>query len=177
MFKKSLALLFVIVVVISGCRTESEPAPFIPAKFDVLAIESRHEGLVDSQHPTLVGRWFLSLLSEGELGSRKSFHEFGMQDDSLLRNYDLSIAMNMIESGTLPEWAEPYFLEPPDDYHAMFACAAYYDDGQNPEAWHSTGERWCSVFLAKSWVTATLNEERLSWSEFLLRDPLGLKDH
>jgi len=33
------------------------------------------------------------------------------------------------------------------------------------------------VFLAKSWVTATLNEERFSWSEFLLRDPLGLKDH
>jgi len=173
MIKKLLVLLFFVVVVISGCSTESEPAPFIPAKIDVLAIESRHEGLVDSQYPTLVGRWFLSLLSQGELGSRKSFHEFGGQDDSFLHNYDLGIAVRMIESGTLPEWAEPYFLEPPDGYHAVFACAAHYDDGQNPVWWHGSGVRICTSHVPALWVEATVNGDQRSWSEFIVSNPLG----
>jgi hypothetical protein len=177
MLKKPVALLFVIIVVIIGCGTESSPAPFVPAKIDILAIEPRNKGLLDSQYPTLVAQWFLHLLSERELGSRESFHEFGMQNDSFLRTYDLDIAVNMIKSGTLPSWAEPYFVSPPDGSFAVFACAAHYDDGQNPHWWHAYGVEACTDDVPALWVTASKNGEQSSWAEFIVANPLGFADY
>jgi hypothetical protein len=77
----------------------------------------------------------------------------------------------MIKSGTLPEWANPYFYEPYDGLQAVFACAARYDNVQ-PSYWHRFGVKACTDTLPAQWVTAAVNGEQLSWSDFLEADPL-----
>jgi hypothetical protein len=175
MINKLLVSLFFVVVVVTGCSTDSEPAPFFPAKIDVIVAMGdlgRNTEFVDSQYPVYVGRWLLYLLSEQDLGSREAFHDFAGQGESHRRKFDLDIAVNMINSGTLPKWAVPYFHEPHDGIQAVFACAARYDNGQITSYWHSYGVKACTDTLPALWVTDVVNGEQVSWSDFLNADPL-----
>jgi hypothetical protein len=150
-------------------NTESDIEPFIPTIFDARAAvtTSMSEEFAEIMHAHLTGRWLLRLLSRNEAGSREEFQAFADRGDRFVFGYKLDRAMQRIDSGDLPEWAHDYFVDPPDEEHALVGCTADYYTENNPFFWFQFGPNVCERQMT-SWLR---DGENQSWTEWLISTP------
>ncbi len=144
---------------------------FIPTIYDAQAAfgtdlsEEKYKEII---HAHFTGRWLLHLLSRNEVGSRKEFQSFAAQGDDFLFGYKLNRAMQQrIDSGDLPDWVHNYFVDPPDEEHALVACTAYFYTKNNPTFWIRFGHSMCEKQMI-SWLRDGGTE---SWTEWLINVP------
>lgn len=165
--------LLIIVVSCSSDGTEVKPAepPFIPGLFDTQAATAvpLSGEILELIHAGYSGRWMLYLITRGESGSRDAYHEFVGKGDAFMRLYNLPRATQLIADGTLPSWAEPYFLAPPDNEHALVACAVDKETSGNPIYWRTFGFSVCER-AAAAWSLSVAEGDHSSWAEYLINN-------
>ena len=149
--------------------TEAVTDPFIPTIYDARAAVSISltEDYAEIMHAHLTGRWLLHLLSRNEVGSREEFQLFVDQGDNFIFGYKLNRAMQRIDSGDLPDWAHDYFIDPPDEEHALVACTAYFFTQTNTSHWIKMGHGVCWRSMS-NWLR---DGGTGSWTEWLINEP------
>jgi hypothetical protein len=166
------------VLLFAGCSADSsmpeselEPdiEPFVPSIFDARATvnTSMSEDVAEIWHAHYTGRWLLRLLTRGEAGSRAEFQEFVGRGEQFVLGYKLNRATQMIETDTLPNWAVEYFVNPPDEEHALVGCTIDQYTGSNLFYWAQFGHEICEGMVT-SWLRGGGNE---SWAEWLINTP------
>ena len=123
-------------------------------------------------HAQLTGRWLLRLLSHNEFGSREEFQLFVKNYfEKSIFDYNLNVAMHLIDSGDLPNWAHYYFVDPPNEQYALVAnTARCWEDFYANFYWQRNGHSNTEIKMI-NWIQDGGTE---SWTEWLMNAPCPL---